>query len=107
MTVIVRDAPAIRAMAGALPATGPTTHDAKCDVMFLTKDVDREDILGELTIKPGIDEVIYVKGAIIRRVERTNATRSGMMKIVGTDLYARMTVRNCNTLRKLDALMHQ
>jgi hypothetical protein len=28
-----------------------------------------------------------------------------MMKLVGTDLYAGMTIRNCNTVRKLDAMV--
>ncbi len=44
---------------------------------------------------------INVPGAILWRVDRTLVTRSGLLKIVGTDLYKRMTIRNANTLRKL------
>jgi uncharacterized protein (DUF1697 family) len=32
-------------------------------------------------------------------------TRSGMIKLIGTDLYKGMTIRNCNTVRKLAELM--
>lgn len=103
--VILRDADNIRALVEALPDDWSNGPDSKCDVMFLGDEVDGEDILGQLTIKPEIDDVRYVAGAVLWRVDRTNATRSGMMKLVGTQLYANMTVRNCNTARKLHSLM--
>jgi len=103
--VILRDAPSIQATVSALPDTWANDETAKCDVMFLGDDVDTPDVLEQLTIKPQLDDVIYVPGAILWRVERSAVTRSGMMKLVGTELYAQMTVRNCNTLRKLAALM--
>ena len=56
-------------------------------------------------IRPVIDDVRYESGAILWYVARSKVTRSGMLKLVGTKLYANMTIRNCNTLRKLDALM--
>jgi uncharacterized protein (DUF1697 family) len=88
-----------------LPETWANDKTAKCDVMFLGDNVDREEVLDQLTIKPGIDDVRYVPGALLWRVERASVTRSGMLKLVGTELYAQMTVRNCNTLRKLGALV--
>lgn len=105
--VLLRDAENIAALVAALPEGWANDDAWKCDVMFLGESIDRPDVLGELTIKPDIDDVRYVPGAILWRVERHAATRSGMMKLVGTDLYAQMTVRNCNTARKLDALMRQ
>ena len=89
----------------ALPDCWSNDESAKCDVMFLAEEIDSPDILDQLTIKPDIDEVRYVPGAILWRVERPKATRSGMLKLVGTELYAQMTVRNCNTARKLGALV--
>lgn len=79
------------------------TNDSamKCDVMFLWESYNDKSVLGQLTIKPGIDEVKYVHGALIWKVDRNNITKSGMMKIVGTELYRNMTVRNCNTVRKI------
>lgn len=103
--VIVRDAGAIRATVAGLDSAWANDHVAKCDVLFLRPEVDHPDILKQLTIKPTIDEVVYVPGAVLWRVEREKVTRSGLMKIVGTDLYSKMTVRNCNTLHKLADLM--
>jgi len=52
-------------------------------------------------IKPSIDELRYVPGALVRRIDRADVTRSPMTRIVGSDLYRRVTVRNINTVRKL------
>jgi uncharacterized protein (DUF1697 family) len=103
--VLVRDLPAIKRVVKALPGDWTNDKNMRCDVMFLWEGFDRRDILEELAIKPEIDDVIYVPGAIIWRVDRPNVTRSGMMKIVGTDLYKKMTIRNCNTVRKLAEMM--
>jgi len=103
--VLLRDADTIGAMAKALPDSWANDQTAKCDVIFLGKEMDSPSILEELTIKPEIDDVRYVPGALLWRVERPLVTRSGLMKLVGTELYAQATIRNCNTLRKLDDLM--
>lgn len=103
--VLIRDRPAIKKVLKAMPDAWTNDSRMKCDVMFLWEGFDRRDILKELPIKPEIEDVIYVPGAVIWRVDRSNQTRSRMTKIVGTDLYKGMTIRNCNTVRKLAQLM--
>jgi uncharacterized protein (DUF1697 family) len=103
--VLIRDLPAIKRVISALPDTWTNDAKMKCDVMFLWEGFDRKDIVKELKIKPEIEDVTYVPGAIIWRVDRPNVTRSGMMKLVGTDLYKGMTIRNCNTVRQLAGMM--
>ncbi|HEU4749852.1 MAG TPA: DUF1697 domain-containing protein [Acidimicrobiia bacterium] len=103
--VLIRDLAAIRKTINALPDNWTNDNSMKCDVMFLWDNFDRKDILDDLKIKPDIEDVVYVPGAIIWRVDRPNVTRSGMMKLVGTELYKGMTIRNCNTVRKLAELM--
>lgn len=105
--VLVRDKNNILAIAKALPDEWVNDQTMKCDVMFLWEKVASEEALKQLTIKPGIDNVKFVEGTILWQVDRQNVTRSGMMKLVGTELYAHMTIRNCNTLRKLVILMNQ
>ncbi len=105
--VVLRSADNIRKVVDALPESWVNGKDAKCDVMFLSEEVDSEEILEQLTIKPGIDDVKYVPGAVLWHVDRSKVTRSGMNKIIGTKLYAKMTIRNCNTVRKLDSLMNK
>ncbi len=99
--VLLRDVNNLKSVIEALPSTWQNDDTMKCDVMFLWEDVDSPEVLEGLSIKPAIDEVKYVPGAILWRVDRDKITRSGMMKLVGTKLYKQMTIRNCNTVRKL------
>ena len=81
-------------------------HDGR-DVVEQPQQVRREGQrpLELLPIRENVDEVIYVPGAVLWRVDRAHYSRSGMNKIVGTRLYKAMTIRNCNTVRKLVDLM--
>ena len=103
--VLVRDVRSMRAVVAAMSSGWKDDKTTKCDVMFLWEDVDRPSVLNQLRIKPEIDDVRYVTGAIIWHVDRKDVTKSGMMKLAGTPLYKRMTIRNCNTTRKLLQLM--
>jgi uncharacterized protein (DUF1697 family) len=73
--------------------------------MFLWEDVDDPSVLDLLTIKDGIDDVKYLPGTVVWRVDRDVLTRSGMMRLTSDNLYKRMTIRNVNTVRKLADLM--
>ena len=103
--VLVKSLTDIKTIATELPDSWKNDLDMKCDVMFLWGDVDNEKVLEELIIKPGIDDVKYVKGALLWCVKRKEVTRSGLLRLLGTNLYKQMTIRNCNTLRKLYTLM--
>jgi uncharacterized protein (DUF1697 family) len=43
---------------------------------------------------------------VIRRIDRADASKSRLTKMMGTPLYKRMTIRNCNTARKLAELVN-
>ncbi len=103
--VVVRDIKSMRAVVEAMPSHWKNDTTTKCDEMFLWDDVDRPSILKQAHFKPEIEEARYVRGAVIWRADRQDVTRSGYMKLVGTPLYKRMTIRNCNTTRKLLQLM--
>ena len=105
INVVVRDLKSMKATIKALPSKWTNDQKMKCDVMFLWDDVDRPSVIKELKIKPELEDVKYVKGAILWRVDKKDVTRSGMMRMAGTPLYKRMTIRNCNTARKLLELM--
>jgi uncharacterized protein (DUF1697 family) len=105
--VILLDIEALLAVADAIPPSWKEDSTMRCYVLFLWKDVDEPAVVERLTIKDGIDDVKYVPGAIIWRVDRAVLTRSGMMKVTSDQLYQSMTIRNCNTVRKLAELMRQ
>lgn len=103
--VLLRDLKNIQTIVHALPNSWQNNNEMKCDVMFLWEHADTPDVMNQLVIKPEIDDVKYIAGTILWRVDRQHVTRSGLMKLVGTDLYKHMTIRNCNTARKLLSLM--
>ncbi|CAM3910887.1 DUF1697 domain-containing protein [Cohnella lubricantis] len=103
--VLVRTLDEIRTIMASLPEHWANNQDMRSDVLYLWDDISEESMLEQLTIKPGIDHVIRVPGAILWSYERQHANKSGMNKIIGTKLYRQVTVRNVNTARKLFELM--
>nr|WP_304217078.1 DUF1697 domain-containing protein [Fredinandcohnia onubensis] len=103
--VVVRSIDDVRGIIHAIPVTWKNDKDMKSDVMFLWDEIDDETVLENLVIKPTIDTVKYVPGAILWSIEKKNANKSGMSKIIGTKIYKQVTVRNVNTARKIYELM--
>lgn len=103
--VMVRTLDEIETIMARLPAEWSNDADMRSDVLYLWEEVDRESVLEGLPIKPEIDRVIYVPGAILWSYDRVHASRSGLSKIIGTKFYREVTVRNVNTARKLHELM--
>ncbi len=99
--VLLRTADDLAAVADAVPAAWVNGASMKCDVFFLWPDIDRPSVVDEVPHDPAIEELRYLPGAFVRRIDRNDVTRSPLTKIVGSDLYRRMTVRNINTVRKL------
>lgn len=99
---LVLSADQLRAIASAIPSEWENNHtDQKSDVCFLFPDVDSPGMLEDLGVRPEFETVVYVPGAILSNVSRENQSKSSLLKIVGTPLYRRMTVRNVTTVRKL------
>lgn len=90
-----------------LPETWTNDENQKSDVLFLWEAVDRPQVIEELTIKPKIDTVHYVPGAILWNINRANVTRSGLQELPKSKLYKQVTIRNVNTTRKIYELMQQ
>ncbi|RKD76270.1 uncharacterized protein (DUF1697 family) [Sinobaca qinghaiensis] len=103
--VVIRSIDEIRQIMDAVPDTWQNDKHMKSDVLFLWEDIDDESVLENLVIKPDIDTVTYVPGAVLWSVAKKDVTKSGLSRIVGTKLYKQMTVRNVNTARKIYELM--
>lgn len=105
--IVIRTVKQLEKIVQELPAEWKNDEQTKCDVLFLWEAIDKPSLLDELGIKPELEEVKYVTGAVLWCIPRQNVTRSGLMKLVGTKMYAQMTIRNCNTVRKLYELMRE
>jgi uncharacterized protein (DUF1697 family) len=105
--VLLRDHDQLAAMVSAMPAHWVNDQTMKCDVMFLWDEVDSPTVLEQLNFNDELEDVRYESGAVIWCIDRDYVTKSGMIKLIGSPLYKKMTIRNCNTARKLLALMEE
>ncbi len=102
--VLVLTATELTRIAGEIPGSWSNDQTMRSDVIFLWDDVDTPDVIADLPVRDGVDEVSYVPGAVLWRIDTTNRTKSGKTKLVGTPPYGSMTIRNVNTVRKLAEL---
>lgn len=103
--IVLRDSQNIAMLCKEIPASWTNDTEQRTDVLFLWDEVDSADAMKQMVIKPEIENVRYLPGAIIWNIGRQNVARGSGVKIIGTDLYKHMTGRNINTVRKLNQLM--
>lgn len=77
----------------------------KTYVCFLWPDIDDRSVLDMIPIRKDIEDLIYISGALIWHVEMQDYTKALFPKLIGTKIYNQMTMRNCNTVRKLSLLV--
>ena len=56
---------------------------------------------------PEVEELRYFQGVVVRRVDRSQLSRSRLTKVVGIDLYRKMSMRSRRTVDKLYELMRE
>ncbi|MCR1949895.1 MULTISPECIES: DUF1697 domain-containing protein [Clostridium] len=103
--VLIRSIDDFENMMKLLPESWKNDKYMRSDVLFLWEEIDKETVIDELKIKPEIDTVMYVQGAILWTLDKENITKSGLNKFIGTDAYKKMTARNVNTTRKIYEIM--
>lgn len=105
--LIVKTRDEMRAIVDVVPTEWQNSAEMKCDVVFLWYGLTPSDLVAQLRPRDGIDDVRTAPGAVIWKVESVNRNRNGMLRIMSTPAYRQVTVRNCNTARKLMALLDQ
>src|SRR5690348_4972404 len=71
INVLIRDTKSMKDLVNAIPESWANDTETKCDVMFLWKEIDNADVLKQLPYNPEIEDVMYVPGAIIWRIDRS------------------------------------
>jgi uncharacterized protein (DUF1697 family) len=107
ISIVLRDQANIQAICKAIPANWTNDGQAKTDVLFLWDAIDDATIIDKIIHDPAIENVLYLPGVLVWNIARQHATRGNTAKLVTNSLYASMTVRNINTVRKLNVLMSQ
>lgn len=103
--VLVLSQDEVVSVVNAIPADWHNDTEQKSDVVFLFDDIDAADIVQKIGYRPEFETIRYVPHALIMNINRKNQTRSCLLKIMGTPIYRRMTIRNVTTARKLAELV--
>jgi uncharacterized protein (DUF1697 family) len=105
--VLLRTKDDISQLIEAIPADWMNDQSLRCYVLFLWPDIDRPAILDDIPVHEGVEEIRYHPGAVVQMCARKDASKSHLTRIIGTPLYARLTMRGSNTVRKLLELMER
>lgn len=103
--IVIRESGNIQKLAKMIPAEWKNDESQKTDILFLWLEFDNKKSLELIKKTVGVDNIAYIDGAIVWNIDRKNYNKSGMRKLIGTELYKNMTARNVNTTRKLAELM--
>jgi uncharacterized protein (DUF1697 family) len=105
--IVLRDLQNINKLCQEIPFDWTNDDTQKTDVLFLWPEVDSPTILEKIDSDPKLENVLYSDGALVWNIGREHVVRGAGIKLIKTDLYKKMTVRNINTVRKLNELMHK
>jgi len=100
--MLILSAADILAIASAIPEDWTNNYtEQKSDVLYLFDEVNSAEIIERIRPRPEFEDMFYVNHAVLTRIARKNQTKSSLLKLMGTDLYKQMTIRNVTTARKL------
>lgn len=105
LKVVVINSNHLSAICSDIPSTWVKNEEMRTDVMFLWEKYNNPEIIEIINLQPA-DSVKYVPGALLWNVKGKDYSQSGVMKLMGTDLYRHMTIRNINTVRKLQEIIN-
>jgi len=103
--LVLRTSAELARVTKSIPRTWVTDQRMRCDIMFLWPEADSRSILGKVPVRLELEDLKYVPGALVWRIDRCDAGKSKVSKVIGSDLYKQLTIRNINTVRKLEGLM--
>ena len=102
--VLVKSLEDLRLVCKLLPNDWVKNEIMRTDVMFLWDAFDYPEVLQKIKINP-VDNVKYAPGAVLWNVSYELYPKSALDKLIGTEVFRNMTVRNVNTTRKLLKMM--
>ncbi len=106
VAVLVRDEKNIATVAKKIPAAWVNNAEMRTDVLFLWSEIDNPKIVKEFEVNAGIEHLKYIDGAVVWNIKKKDYNKSRVPKIMlRKDVYKNITIRNVNTLRKLNDLL--
>jgi len=103
--LVLRTQAEVARVTKSVPRTWVTDQRMRCDVMFLWPEADSRSVVRKVPSHPELEDLNYVPGALVWRIDRADAGKSKVRAMIGSDLYKQLTIRNINTVRKLEELL--
>jgi uncharacterized protein (DUF1697 family) len=105
-SVVIRSHAEMRSIVEDAPkGFGKQPDRYRYDVLFLKAPLTAANAMKSVRVKEGVDHAHPGKGVLYFSRLISKATQSQLSKIVGTPIYASLTIRNWNTTTKLLALL--
>ncbi|NTV41179.1 MAG: DUF1697 domain-containing protein [Candidatus Moranbacteria bacterium] len=103
--ILLRSSDNVQLLVEKIPRKWKNDAEQRTDVLFLWDEYDNKNTISLTQSNPDVDELRYFPGAIVWNLKRSNYSKTGMRKFIGTPVYKNMTARNINTVRKIADLM--
>jgi uncharacterized protein (DUF1697 family) len=103
--IIVRNQLQFKAIVSSAPPVWDTSKDLRCYIAFIKEPLTAGDVMDRIKPKEGVDFMQAGRGAVYMSTLLSGLTRSGFTKMVGTDIYKEITIRNYNTAKKMMDLL--
>ena len=92
-------------VAAKIPPEAQNDSEQRCDVFFFWPEVNFAQLMMTIGKLAETEQLIDAGRAAIWMTDRVHYSQSKVPKITGSALYRRLTIRNCNTVRKLEAML--
>ena len=106
MQVIVFNKKVFKRIVDQIPNEWKNDEIQRTDVAFLFDKINNVEILNSLPFNEEYVTVKYVNNALTWNLQRTNLNKSRLGKVIISDLYKYMTLRNINTVRELYKILN-
>jgi uncharacterized protein (DUF1697 family) len=103
--IIIRNSVQFKAVVSGAPPEWENSNDLRCYIAFIKEPVTARDVMDRIKLKEGVDFMQAGQGAVYMSTLLSGLTKSGFTKMVGTDIYKEITIRNYNTVKKLVDLL--
>jgi len=105
--VVLRSHNQLETVVAEVPPEWKKRRDLRCYVAFLRQPLTARQALGKMAPREGVDSVAAGKGVVYMTTLVSRLKQSGFTKLVGTDIYRDITIRNYTTCQKILALMQR
>jgi uncharacterized protein (DUF1697 family) len=103
--VVVLNRAAYARVIKAIPKSWVGDASLRANIAFVRRGTDAKRVVRELQPDAAVEEVKAINGAILWATKRNALNRSVMRKLIGGADYKELTVRNLNTVLKLQELL--